>query len=371
MKKDELRSWFINFLLVSIVIYFLLIVGGSVSHLWQPVVVISGQQQSDEILIRERIEKEVDRSYGRFSTQFQFALFLIGISVWVLRQSVIDRLVADVEKEFEKDYERFKDQFREKVEKLTEEFEVQKKKSETVERLSTSIPKSTYLKKFKDLEARKELKELVISLEKLDQSHSDVLTIRDRILLGDGFYFLAFYYRGNSLTNNCFPNKGKKPSSEVVEYFNKAVIQYKKATEAQTQAYGAWLGLGSAKAMLGEYKEAIQCLTTLIDNIESTPRDVLANAYVSRGLASRGEGSEEELRKAIIDFDKAIKIDHQCSRALYNKACYSTLLNDFAAALIALDEALKLIPKLKDDAGEDSDFDSIREEIEFKNLVAT
>jgi tetratricopeptide (TPR) repeat protein len=320
--------------------------------------------------IIESVEREVDRSYSRFFTQFNFALFLIGTSVWVLRQSVINRLADDLRKEFDKDFERFKDEFKEKFESLTEEFEVQKEKVNAIERLSTSIPRSTYLRKFEDFEARKALKKLVTLLEKLDQSHPDILTIRDRILLGDGFYFLAFYYRGNSLTNNCFPNKGKKPSPEVSDCFNKAIIHYKKAIEDQPQAYSAWLGVGSAQNMLGQYDKAIQFLTTLIEDIESSPREVLASALVSRGLASRGEESEGELRRAISDFSKATKIDPQNSRAWYNKACYHALLNEPEMALHDLEKALELIPKLKDDAKEDSDFDAIRKRTEFRNLIA-
>lgn len=55
--------------------------------------------------VRDYINKEVDRSYNRFYNQFNFALFLIGTSVWILRRSVVDQLRKDVGENLQKELE--------------------------------------------------------------------------------------------------------------------------------------------------------------------------------------------------------------------------------------------------------------------------
>jgi hypothetical protein len=70
----------------SITVYLLMSSGTVLSNL------LSTTGGSPVPEVRDYINKEVDRSYGRFYNQFNFALFLIGTSVWILRRSVVDQL---------------------------------------------------------------------------------------------------------------------------------------------------------------------------------------------------------------------------------------------------------------------------------------
>ena len=66
---------------------------GSMVLMFKPT---EGNPKQPEI---DLIQKEVDRSYNRFFSQFNFAIFLIGTSAWIFRKSVVEQVRRDVEQD--------------------------------------------------------------------------------------------------------------------------------------------------------------------------------------------------------------------------------------------------------------------------------
>ena len=335
--------------------------------------------QSKEI--DERIQKEVDRSYGGLIRQFNFALGLAGISVWLLRQSVVNKLACDIEKEMEKDFKRFKNDFKEKFDGLTKEIDIRREINDIIENLLTSIPLNSYFYlDFKDNENRKNIEKLSSRLESIAKVYSGILTVKEWIILGESFCVLALYYKKTHYTN-----KEITESSETKKYFQKAAESYEKAINIQPLAYKAISGLGHAQRMLHNYEEAEKCYDKVIymGKKGCVQYDILVDAYVSKGLTLRKiESANRDEKKGIkegIDLlEEATNIDRMYVRALYNKACYYAWLYKYEQqdslrekALKAFYEAMKFSPlRCKELAEGDSDFNSIKKDEEFRRIIS-
>lgn len=66
---------------------------GSMVLMFKP---IEGNPKQAEI---DLIQKEVDCSFNRFFSEFNFAIFLIGTSAWIFRKSVVEQVRRDVEQD--------------------------------------------------------------------------------------------------------------------------------------------------------------------------------------------------------------------------------------------------------------------------------
>ncbi|MBW4631694.1 MAG: tetratricopeptide repeat protein [Iphinoe sp. HA4291-MV1] len=277
-----------------------------------------------EKLVRDYAEKEVDRSYGRFFTQFNFAIFLIGTSVWILRQSVINQLKADVEK----DGERLRNESEETIRKylkqetdeqlkaalqeyfnnkeidnnikralsLDKKLKAQLEKSRIVEELSIFIPpEEVFFQEQTAPKIQERLEKLVFKLEEHIKSHKELLslTVDDYIKLGDALYCL--------------------------ENYEKAKEQYENATQEHPDAYRALLGIGNALLRQGEKQQregqkeqADKLFNEAIEDyykkaITINPYNFVA--HVNQGLVyKRWKKNSEGLKEAIKCLDEAIKI---------------------------------------------------------------
>ncbi|MCY7277229.1 MAG: tetratricopeptide repeat protein [Phormidesmis sp. CAN_BIN44] len=125
--------------------------------------------------VSDRVEKEVDRSYNRFVTQFNFALFLIGTSVWIFRQSVVDQLKIDVKKDVG---ESLKKELEEKIQE-----EVLLELSHTKEELKRTIEE----------QIQKESSEI------LRQSYESEAVRWEAVLIDDPQNLVAWVQRGRYL----------------------------------------------------------------------------------------------------------------------------------------------------------------------------
>ncbi|MGK7933909.1 MAG: tetratricopeptide repeat protein [Microcystaceae cyanobacterium] len=73
-----------------------------------------------------------------------------------------------------------------------------------------------------------------------------------------------------------------------------------------------------------------------------------------------------ELEEAILSYDKAIEFKPDYHEAYYNKACVYALQNNVTLAVENLQRAINLNGKCREMANNDSDFDSIRDDEQFK-----
>jgi tetratricopeptide (TPR) repeat protein len=329
---------------VVVLTIYLLMLAGTFSISWQQTFFSSGASTITDV------GKEVDRSYGRFMSQYQFSLALIGISIWLLRRSVVTRLAEDVEKEFEKELKRIKEGFNENIDLLTEDIKTRNNLYDTVQSLLTTIPIDSYFSlDFKDYQNQKALKKFSTALAEFAQDTPSLLTVQEWILLGDSFCARAMYYRKSHHTSQ----KREEPE-EVISNFRKAAGFYSKALDKQPRAYRALAGKGHALRMVEDYKDAIDCYDTVIDmgTKGNAPSNVLADVYVSKGLVLKQLEGNGGIRKGIGLFEKATKIDPMNCRAWYNLACYHSRMIEvepgqghFDEAIAALKKAAVILPQ--------------------------
>ncbi len=324
-------------------------------------------REGAETSIRDTIEKEVDRSYTRFFTQFNFAVFLIGTSVWVLRQSVINSLQTELRKQFKEDFD-------EELKSLKNDLASQRQKDEIIQEISNFLPStSSFFQEEIKPEIKSMLQELITKLQSLRVENSRLyLTFEDYTKWGDSLFYLANYqvlatYKStNSWFNEISISSRIGKDKKIIAQYKEAILKYDEAIGVK-ETYYAWLGSGNALRMLGDYGEAIKCYDRAIQ-LERLPFVALVN----KGLVHRRLYTDEKegIREGIKCFDEAISIAPNYPRAWYNKACYCAFLNDSKKALENLEKAINLAPlKAKELAAEDSDFNLIKEDEEFKKLL--
>lgn len=167
----------------------------------------------------------------------------------------------------------------------------------------------------------------------------------------------------------------KKPIGSAIDYlilgnaeyyegnYLKAIENYDKAIEINSQDAKAYNNRGLAYSELKEYKKAIEDFDKAI---EINPQ--FEAAYNNRGVAYAGL---KDYKKAFEDFDKAIEIYPQFADAHYNLARVYTLRKeegDKETMLEYLKKAIELGGEYKK-AKEDEDFKDYWDDPEFKELV--
>ena len=163
----------------------------------------------------------------------------------------------------------------------------------------------------------------------------------------DPFYHQAWYNRGIAL-------RGLGRIEEAIASFDYAL-------KIKPDYHEAWYNRGKVLDDLGRYEEAIasydQALKIKPDKHE---------AWNNRGNALFNLGRYEE---AITSYDQALKIKPDDANAYYNKACTYAQLENISLALDNLKQAINLDSQFLEDAKTDTDFDKIRNDRRFINLL--
>ena len=150
--------------------------------------------------------------------------------------------------------------------------------------------------------------------------------------------------------------------SNFGEQYAKAIASYDKALEIKPDLHVAWYNRGIALRNLGRLEEAIASFDKALEI-----KPDLHVAWYNRGIALRNLGRLEE---AIASFDKALEIKPDLHEAFYNKACCYALHSQIDQAIQNLQQAIDLNPdKYREMAKTDSDFDSIRYDVRFQELI--
>ena len=123
----------------------------------------------------------------------------------------------------------------------------------------------------------------------------------------------------------------------------------------------ALIGIGTAQRRAGRYAESIQALETAIG---FDARNLLALNQL--GLTYIAKTDYEKARSY---YQKAVEIDPKYAPAWYNIACSHALEKNVEKAVENLGKAIGLDQSYRDKAKLDSDFDSIKNEKAFKDLI--
>lgn len=162
------------------------------------------------------------------------------------------------------------------------------------------------------------------------------------------------------LYSRAWNNKGI--SLRKLNKFEEAIIAYEKAIELRPEYVEAWHNKGVSLRILGRNEEAI---TACEKAIELNPSFV--PAWLNKGNSLKKLKRYEE---AISACEKAIELNPNKASAWYNKACYYSLLNNNLEEVINnLKKAINLDRGYITKANTDSDFDSVRDNERFKQLL--
>ncbi|TEU13839.1 MAG: tetratricopeptide repeat protein [Anaerolineales bacterium] len=139
-----------------------------------------------------------------------------------------------------------------------------------------------------------------------------------------------------------------------------AVAEYQRAIELDSQYATPHHGLGTVYRALGRYEEAVAEYQRAI---ELNPRNAVFQA--SFAAACRKLGHEAEYAEHI-----RLARELMANESDYNKACIEAIAGNTDEALEWLARALEKAPEMRDLAQRDPDFDLIRDDPRFQELVA-
>jgi len=146
-----------------------------------------------------------------------------------------------------------------------------------------------------------------------------------------------------------------------LQQYEQAIQNYNKALELKPDFPKALYNRGIAYRYVGQYERAIQDYDKALELRPDYPE-----ALVNRGLAYIHLGQYEQ---AIQDFNRAVELRADYATPRYNMACAYSVMNKPDEALKWLKEAIDLDEKCRNDAKSDSDFDNIRDDSRFKELI--
>jgi tetratricopeptide (TPR) repeat protein len=380
------------------------------------------EESKNEVKIRERVQIEVDRSFGWTMRLIQFLLavlavlpILAGLFLFLLRNSIKNQIVeaakdqikekldtdvktaleefdkrlnletvkktdeiilevkkrmADLLAEATKSVEKTKDQAKEKLEmevktalkeidrvKLetinkTDELilevkkvmadllaEAEKIKDDVVEEMSRLVPEASVkgaVRESIDPVVLAKVQELTTTLKGLQDRYPElILTADDYVKKGDALFYETSY--------------------------KEALDAYERAIKLKPDEPDAWTGKGSTLGQLQYPKEALAAYNKAI---ELKPDSLVA--WLGKGIAL---GELQRPEEAIAAYNKAIELKPDDLIAWYNKACLHSLNGNAKLAIQNLKRSIEINAIHREMAKTDSDFDNIRDDQEFKQLI--
>jgi tetratricopeptide (TPR) repeat protein len=162
-------------------------------------------------------------------------------------------------------------------------------------------------------------------------------------------YYDAFYNKGVALDNLC--------------RYKEAIQSYDKATELKSDYYDAFYNKGVALGILSQFEEAINSYDRVIEL-----KPDYSDAFYNKGIALGNLGRHEE---AINSYNKVIELKPNFPSAWFNRACTYALINEADKAIADLRKAIALDPTLRNEAETDPEFDAIRNDDRFQQLLAS
>ena len=156
-----------------------------------------------------------------------------------------------------------------------------------------------------------------------------------------------------------YSNRGL--AKHYLKDYQRAIADFNQAIKLNPDLAEAYANRGHSKHLLKDYEGAIADFNQAI---KLNPD--FAEAYTGRGVSKSGL---KDYQGAIADYNQAIKLKPDYALAYYNKACVYASQNDIPLAIENLKKAIGLDPESLNLAKTDSDFDKIRNDPRFIDLV--
>jgi tetratricopeptide (TPR) repeat protein len=293
----------------------------------------------------------------------------LGVLFWIFRKSIFGQLNAEAEEEVTKQVEEhikpiIDTEIQAQISAL-----IEKKLSQRIQEFEAAVPASTQeipspekLSQIEDLRRRiEDLQDLMPTMMVqsseyyfkqgnalyFEKQYEEAIASYDKALDFKQDSFEAWFNRGVSL-------------SELKRY-EEAITSYDKAVEIKQNLSKAWSNRGSVLRILKRYEEAI---TSCDKALEFNPN--FSNAWCIRGVALSYLNRYAE---AIFSHDKAIEINPDDPDFWYNRACCYALWGKVQETVYDLKKTIELDSTFRGTAKTDCDFDKIRHNKEFLQLL--
>lgn len=182
---------------------------------------------------------------------------------------------------------------------------------------------------------------------------------------------------------------------KVAKKYDEAIEQFSKALELNANYQESALNLGDTYVIKGDYNSAEKVYEGILakepyneavffalgnmytesknfdKSIKSFEKAILLNpkSLDSRNNLGNVYLKQNKLDEAIEEFEKVLKIEPKYATAYYNIACAYSIKRNTNYSLRFLEEAVTLDDSLKEVARKDPDFENIKDDNRFKELV--
>jgi tetratricopeptide (TPR) repeat protein len=351
------------------------------------------EESKNEVKIRERVQTEVDRSFGWTMALIQILLGVLtalpifaSIFLLFLRNSIKNQIVEEaknqVKEKLQIDIKTALKEFDEKTDGIILEInkrmdfilaEVLSRKDSIMEKMGSLVPEISTkeaISESTDPEVLSKLQYLTTTLEELQDRYPElVLTAGDYFKKSRALYYEKSYEEALVAINKSIEIKSDDPKAWVnkgitlrqLQRTIEEVAAYNRAIELEPDLPQAWFNKGIALGQLQRTPEALAAYEKAIELEPDYPE-----AWINKGVIL---GQLQRTDEALLAYDKAIELKPNDSDAWFNKACLYGLNGNAELAVQSLKRAIDINAVYREQAKTDSDFDSIRHDQEFKQLI--
>ncbi|MBD3229927.1 MAG: tetratricopeptide repeat protein [Candidatus Lokiarchaeota archaeon] len=144
-------------------------------------------------------------------------------------------------------------------------------------------------------------------------------------------------------------------------YIETAIERSDIVLELDPENLDAWIFKGTAYDRMNELEKGLGCFKNAL---KISPRNTKCWDY--KGFI---EYKLEKYEDSVKSFKKAIEINNEYENAYYNLACCYSILKKKKEALNTLKKLFELNPKNKDEIKREKDFEWLKDDPEFKELI--
>jgi tetratricopeptide (TPR) repeat protein len=313
------------------------------------------QQQEIREIVKNEVRAEIDRTFGWTINLINTQLFVLtvlpifaSIFAMILRSSIEQKIIDETKPRVQKEVltdlfeaegiKELTSQFRTKIAQLQSDAELRKNELfKKLDAMIISFPEMAASETPTTLEKQQELQNITSQLTVIDNINPEALFSPEEYLKQGEALFIAQNYE------------------DAIECFKKAI-------NLKADYYLAWFHQGWAQKRLGRYQEAIKSYD---EGLRFKDDD-------SRGWYGRGNVLKElkQYQEAIYSYKKALLLNPNDGWSWFRQACCFTLKGDVNLALQSLKNAVDINPeKFQELAKEESDFDAIRDLLEFQKMI--